>query len=215
MTDMNTEQTVLQLRETMSLNLSEFERIPIDDAALRSAAVAIVVVESLDDHRQHDFLLTRRGGTMRRHRGQWALPGGRADEGENAQQTARRELAEELGLSVGGEQVLGLLDDYPTRSGFCVTPVVIWGGRVETLQPDPDEVAAVYRVPLSDLEHPEIPTLERIPQSDRPVLSIPVASIEQTVFAPTAAMIYQFREVALHARHTRVAEYEQPVFAWK
>jgi 8-oxo-dGTP pyrophosphatase MutT (NUDIX family) len=215
MTDMNTEQTVLQLRETMSLNLSEFERIPIDDAALRSAAVAIVVVESLDDHRQHDFLLTRRGGTMRRHRGQWALPGGRADEGENAQQTARRELAEELGLSVGGEQVLGLLDDYPTRSGFCVTPVVIWGGRVETLQPDPDEVAAVYRVPLSDLEHPEIPTLERSPQSDRPVLSIPVASIEQTVFAPTAAMIYQFREVALHARHTRVAEYEQPVFAWK
>jgi 8-oxo-dGTP pyrophosphatase MutT (NUDIX family) len=214
MTDMNTEQP-LQLRETMSLNLAGFERIPIDDGALCSAAVAIVVVESLDEHRQHDFLLTRRGGTMRRHRGQWALPGGRADEGENAQQTARRELAEELGLSLDSEHVLGLLDDYPTRSGFCVTPVVIWGGRVETLEPDPDEVAAVYRVPLSDLEHPEIPKLERIPQSDRPVLSIPVSSIEQTVFAPTAAMIYQFREVALHARHTRVAEYEQPLFAWK
>jgi hypothetical protein len=96
-----------------------------------------------------------------------------------------------------------------------VTPVVVWGGRVETLHPDPGEVAAVYRVPLSDLEHPEIPTLERIPQSDRPVLSIPVTSIDQTVFAPTAAMIYQFREVALHARHTRVAQYEQPLFAWR
>lgn len=215
MTDMNTDQAGSQLRKKMSQNLSGFGRVPIDDAALRSAAVAIVVVESLDDHQRHDFLLTRRGGTMRRHRGQWALPGGRTDKGENAQQTARRELAEELGLSLGSEHVLGLLDDYPTRSGFCVTPVVIWGGRVETLQPDPDEVAAVYRVPLSDLEHPEIPTLERIPQSDRPVLSIPVASIDQTVFAPTAAMIYQFREVALHARHTRVAEYEQPVFAWK
>ena len=215
MIEPNTKEPVLRLRETMSLNLSGFERIPIDDATLRSAAVAIVVVESLDDNRQYDFLLTRRGGTMRRHRGQWALPGGRADEGENAQQTARRELAEELGLSLGSESVLGLLDDFPTRSGFCVTPVVIWGGRVERLQPDPEEVAAVYRVPLSDLEHPEIPTLERIPQSDRPVLSIPVASIDQTVFAPTAAMIYQFREVALHARHTRVAEYEQPLFAWK
>jgi 8-oxo-dGTP pyrophosphatase MutT (NUDIX family) len=215
MTDAYISPSPQQLRESMVRNLSRFERISVDDAALRSAAVAIVVVESLDRELGCDFLLTRRGGTMRRHRGQWALPGGGADEGESATQTARRELAEELGLHLGEETVLGVLDDYPTRSGFCVTPVVIWGGRVDALEPDPREVAAVYRVPLSDLEHPQIPQLERIPQSDRPVLSIPVASLNQTVFAPTAAMIYQFREVALHARHTRVAGYEQPLFAWQ
>jgi len=73
----------------------------------------------------------------------------------------------------------------------------------------------VYRIPLSDLEHPDIPQLEHIPQSDRPVLSIPVASLSQNIFAPTAAMIYQFREVALHGRATRVADYEQPLFAWR
>ena len=204
-----------ELLELMTSNLSGFERIALDDASLRQAAVAIVVVEPDDDAGSGEFLLTRRGGRMRRHRGQWALPGGGADEGENATQTARRELAEELGLDLPEENVLGVLDDYPTRSGFCVTPVVMWGGRIGALQPDPDEVAAVYRIPLGDLEHPDIPQLESIAESDRPVLSIPFASLRQSVFAPTAAMIYQFREVAIHGRATRVAEYEQPLFAWR
>lgn len=203
------------LRERIAAHLRAFTPSPVDAAGLRRAAVAVVVVDCARDARGAGFLLTRRGGRLRRHRGQWALPGGAADSGETPSQTARRELAEELGLSLTEDHVLGTLDDYPTRSGFAITPLVLWAGRVERLRPDPHEVEAVYRVPLDDLEHPDVPRLERIAQSDRPVLSIPFASLAQTVFAPTAAMLYQFREVALHGRATRVAGYDQPLFAWR
>ncbi|MFT5171978.1 MAG: 8-oxo-dGTP pyrophosphatase MutT (NUDIX family) [Gammaproteobacteria bacterium] len=204
-----------ELRDRMASHLQGFTPIAVDDEALRRAAVAIVVVASTTDSNCAEFLLTRRGGQMRRHSGQWALPGGRTDGDESASQTARRELAEELGVELGEDDVLGVLDDFPTRSGFAVTPVVIWGGRIDVMRPDPEEVEAVYRIPLSDLEHADVPQLESIPESCRPVLSIPFASLNQTVYAPTAAMIYQFREVALHGRATRVADYEQPVFAWR
>ena len=112
-----------------------------------------------------------------------------------------------------GRDVIGLLDDYPTRSGFVITPVVVWAGASADLLPDPREVAAAYRIPLEELDHPEIPRLRRIPESDRPVISIPLAGHD--VHAPTAAVVYQFREVALHGRETRVAHFEQPVFAWR
>ena len=78
---------------------------------------------------------------------------------------------------------------------------------------DPAEVAAVYRVPLEDLDAPEVPRLRRIPESDRPVISIPLLGAD--IHAPTAAILFQLREVAVHGRSTRVAHYEQPVFAWE
>jgi hypothetical protein len=55
--------------------------------------------------------------------------------------------------------------------------------------------------------------LEDIPESDRPVLRMPVG--DSWIAAPTAAVLYQFREVAVQGRSTRVAHYEQPVFAWR
>jgi len=74
-------------------------------------------------------------------------------------------------------------------------------------------VAAVYRVPLADLLHPSVPRLRRIPESPRPVISVPVLGRE--INAPTAAVLYQLREVALLGRATRVDHFEQPVFAWR
>ena len=201
------------LRLRMRQHLDAFPRLRIHEPSLKQAAVAVVVVAGVND--EPAFLLTRRGGRLKRHRGQWALPGGRVDAGETAVEAALRELREELGLNLGPERVLGLLDDFPTRSGFRVTPVVMWGDTAQHLVPDPDEVEAVYRVPLHDLEHPEVPRLERIPQSDRPVLSIFFNSLQHRVYAPTAAMIYQFHEVAVNGRTTRVREFEQPVFAWR
>ena len=89
---------------------------PLD--ALRSAAVALVVVESRG---QLAVLLTRRAGTLRAHSGQWALPGGRIDPGENAETAALREVQEEINLDLPKDAVVGVLDDYITRSGSSLS----------------------------------------------------------------------------------------------
>ena len=109
--------------------------------------------------------------------------------------------------------MLGALDDYPTRSGFVITPVVLWGGASRVLTPDPREVASIHRVPVDELARPGVPVLRSIPESTRPVISIPLVGTQ--IHAPTAAILYQLREAALHGRATRVAHYEQPVFAWR
>ena len=166
-----------------------------------------------DDEGRACFLLTRRTATLRAHARQWALPGGRIDAGETPERAALRELREEVGLALEPSSVLGLLDDYGTRSGFIITPVVAWAGEWVELAPNPAEVAHVYRVPLAELDKPDVPRLISIPESDRPVIQVPVMS--SLIHAPTAAVIYQVREVVVHGRSTRVAHFEQPTWAWK
>jgi 8-oxo-dGTP pyrophosphatase MutT (NUDIX family) len=200
-----------ELRERVLSNLTAFERQPHQEEGLRPAAVALALI--VDAEERPCFLLTRRTAELSSHGGQWALPGGRIDEGESAEQAALRELDEEVGLALGLESALGLLDDYPTRSGYAITPVVVWVGPKRTLAPNPAEVAAVFRVPLAELDRPDVPRLRRIPESERPVISVPLLGTH--IHAPTAAILYQLREVALRNRATRVAEYEQPVFAWR
>jgi 8-oxo-dGTP pyrophosphatase MutT (NUDIX family) len=199
------------LRARVARHLEGFDprRDPRDD--LVRAAVAVTLVD--DDAGEACFILTRRAPKLANHGGQWALPGGRIDGDETPAEAALRELREEVGLECTPDRVLGLLDDYPTRSGFVITPVVVWGGSRCALEPDPREVASVHRVPLAHLDRPGVPRLRRIPQSERPVISIPLVGTH--VHAPTAAVVYQFREVALHGRPTRVAHFEQPVFAWR
>src|ERR1700761_6075000 len=192
--------------------LPENEPKPESTPALKRAAVAIVLVEADAAANGTAFVLTRRAASLRSHRGQWALPGGRCDAGETPVEGALRELQEELGLALGADHVLGLLDDYPTRSGYLITPVVVWGNVGAALTPNPDEVASAHRIALSQIERDDAFDFTLIPESTRRVIRFRLDG--SLIHAPTAAMIYQFSEV-LAGRATRVADLEQPVFAWK
>ena len=199
------------LRERARAHLAGFERRAAVPDGLRPAAVAVVLLP--DDEGRACLLLTKRARGLRNHGGQWALPGGRVDPPETVQEAALRELAEEVGLTLGADAVLGVLDDYPTRSGFIITPIVVWSGAAVTLTPNPDEVASVHRIPLAELDKPEVPRLVSIPESDRPVIQLPL--LGSLIHAPTAAVMFQAREVVVHGRPTRVAHFEQPVWAWR
>ena len=202
------------LRQTLRTSLAAFEHAQSDDTAttLKHAAVAITIVENAPGSGEAAFLLTRRAKTLRGHAGQWSLPGGRCDPGESAVEAALREVKEEVGLSLGAMDVLGTLDDYPTRSGYRITPVVAWARDVEGLRPNPDEVASVHHIPLADIAHPDAVSFVSIAESDRRVVRLRIAGTQ--IHAPTAAVLYQFGEL-LNDRHTRVADLEQPVFAWR
>jgi 8-oxo-dGTP pyrophosphatase MutT (NUDIX family) len=181
------------------------------EPGLKRAAVAVTVVPA-EDGAGAAVLLTRRAKTLRSHGGQWALPGGRCEEGELAVSAALRELEEELGLTISSNAVLGLLDDYPTRSGYLIRPVIIWAEGDVNLRPDPKEVESVHRVPLAALTASDAVSFVTIPESERPVIRLKL--FDRHVHAPTAAVLHQFAELAL-GRVTRVRDYEQPVFAWK
>lgn len=200
-------------RRNIAARCAAFARLPLSEPvpALKRAAVAVALTEA-EAAGGTALLLTLRASGLRAHSNQWALPGGRCDEGETPAQAALRELHEELGLELGAGDVLGLLDDYPTRSGYLITPVVLWAGTGAALSPNPDEVASVHRIGLDTIEDADAFSFTTIPESTRHVIRFRHAG--QFIHAPTAALIYQFREV-LAGRDTRVAELEQPVFAWK
>lgn len=231
------------LRDLIRTNLSAHERLRLDGANLKHAAVAIVIVDSLPedgidpyepgieplrgvpgdvsglDGRMRGvaggaaFLLCRRAARMNRHAGQWALPGGRLDADESPVDAALRELDEELGLQLSAQHVLGFLDDYVTRSGYLMTPVVMWAGTHADIRPNPDEVAHAYRVGLHELCRLDSPRFVTIPQSDRPVVQLPLGG--DLIHAPTGAVLLQLRWVGIEGRlGERVHEFEQPVFAW-
>ena len=199
------------LRARLATNLTRHSPAPPAPHALKRAAVCVLVTD--DGRGDAAFLLTRRAERLSTHAGQYALPGGRIDGGETVPDAARREAREEIGLELAPQDFLGALDDYPTRSGYLITPLVAWVTAGARLAPNPAEVAKVYRVPLADLGRPGSPQFVSIPESDRPVIRYPL--LGTLIHAPTAAVLYQFMEVAVHGRTTRVAHLEQPVWAWR
>ncbi len=233
-----------ELRALIQANLALHELRTHSLDGRRHAAVAIVLIDSVPDDEDDPFpvgdeplrnvpgdvtgldgrmrgvsggaafLLCRRAARMNRHAGQWALPGGRLDDGESPVDAALRELHEELGLRLEESNVLGLLDDYPTRSGFVMTPVVLWAGAHAVITPDPSEVAHAYRIGLHELCREDSPRFVTIPESDRPVVQLPLSG--DLIHAPTGAVLLQLRRVAIEGHiNERVDHLEQPVFAWR
>ncbi len=214
-----------QLRDLIAARLQAFSRHTADDPALTRAAVVVGVVQAghgadlagMPEHAHWQteaaLLLTRRAASLRRHAGQWALPGGRTDPGESAEVAALRELHEEVGLNLEPQTVLGRLDDIITRSGFVMTPIVVWADIGHDLRPNPAEVASIHRIPVSELLRDDAPLLQPSSVSEHPELRMPIGT--SWIAAPTAAVMYQFREVCLLGRQTRVAHFEQPRFTWR
>lgn len=213
------------LKQTLQEHLSAFPVRRSDDPDARRAAVAVTVVDEghgadlpglpvfQEPSGNAALMLTRRSSGLADHPGQWAFPGGRVDAGETPVQTALREMREEVSLDLSEQDVMGYLDDFVTRSGFVMTPVVVWGGEHVTVVPNPAEVESVHRIPVSEFLREDAPLLEERDGSEHPVLRMPVG--DSWIAAPTAAIIYQFREVCLLGRQTRVAHFEQPDFAWR
>jgi 8-oxo-dGTP pyrophosphatase MutT (NUDIX family) len=214
------------LLDALRQRLAAHAPVELDLPGLRRAAVVLAIVDAghgadlpgLPQHAQWSpdaaLLLTRRAAALNRHAGQWALPGGRVDAGESPAAAALRELREEVGLALAPDRLLGRLDDYATRSGFVITPFVAWAGASAQLQPDDREVASVHRVPLAELLRADAPLLDPPHEGHQhPVLRMPLG--DHWVAAPTAAILYQFRERALLGRNTAVAHYDQPRFTWR
>ncbi len=178
-------------------NLAAFERRAAP-AGPRRAAVAACVLDGDDDAAR--ILISQRVARGRTP-GQWALPGGSLDAGEPVVDGALRELAEEAGVE--GAEVAGLLDDFVTDSGFVITPVVVLAQPGTRPRRDPTEIASLHEIPLAALVE------DGVPRWNGPLLQMKVRH-DMVIHAPTGALLYQFREVALLGRDTRVAGFAQP-----
>lgn len=212
-----------QLRDRIQENLRAFQVRRFEAGHHKHAAVAVAIAEEgrgaqIDGlpsptcwSAEAALILTRRSAELSNHAGQWALPGGRVDDGESVEEAAQRELWEEVGLQVPANTVLGRLDDFVTRSGFVISPVVLWAGIAADLKANASEVESIHRIRIGEFMRSDAPLLEPSEDVARPILRMPVG--HAWIAAPTAAVLYQFREVCIAGRHTRVAHYDQPLFA--
>lgn len=191
-----------ELQRAIAANMRRFKRLR-SERRLTPAAVAIVVMQGPD---QPCVPVFQRTHTMSRHAGQMALPGGKLHAGESATECAVRELREELGLAIDGQAALGELDDFDTKSGFTMTPVVFWS-EIETsmLRPSHSEVQRLFVLTVEELRR-------AVAAADigGSKFSLRFPAVE--MFAPTAAILYQFSELALDGRACRVGDFYQPPF---
>jgi len=199
------------LRQRVQNNLDSHPQINGEDQSLRKASVGIIIVESQEG--KAGFILTRRSKGLRNHSYQYALPGGRIDPGETREETVLREVREEIGISVSSNEILGCLDEYETRSGFSITPVVLWVEDLTTMVPEPNEVDEILIIDLEELFRNDSPRWVDIDESEKQVLQLPIKN--RLIHAPTAALLYQFKEVGIAGNLLRTDHVEEPIWAWK
>lgn len=148
-----------ELREGLRTVLSTRKRSVLPPKERGRAAVLIPLFETPDDTM---MWLLRRPDAMRRHAGQVAFPGGKAEpEDPSLEKTALREALEELAILPDSVDVLGSIDDYVTITGYTVTPFVGWVPRDLKIEPNPEEVARAFAAPLSIFFEGAVPVLDR------------------------------------------------------
>ena len=142
-----------ELRRRLARSLPASAVYGDDDVDREAAAVVAAVLVPIVSHGAGlTLLLTQRTAHLKAHSGQVAFPGGRAEAGDaSPEDTALRESQEEIGLARERVEVLARLPEYFTRTGYRVTPVVGLLQPPLELRPDPNEVEAVFEVPLAFL----------------------------------------------------------------
>jgi 8-oxo-dGTP pyrophosphatase MutT (NUDIX family) len=124
-------------------------------ASLTEARPASVLIPVVQRDGELRVVLTLRTAHLQDHAGQISFPGGRQEVHDTSpEQTALREAWEEIGLASHQAEVLGLLPEYLTASGYRVTPVVALIQAEVGWKPDPNEVAEILETPLSFLMNP-------------------------------------------------------------
>jgi 8-oxo-dGTP pyrophosphatase MutT (NUDIX family) len=144
--------TAESLRRAITLFRRNVDRVSIEREGLIPSAVLVPLVASADGTQ---LLLTRRTDTVETHKGHVAFPGGMADEDDRDRvATALRETREEIGIAADTIEVIDMLDDLATPTGFVITPVVGYIAAMPPVHPNPAEVAEVFLVPFAFLEDP-------------------------------------------------------------
>lgn len=179
------------LRKRLDAALSRRPRLTLDRSDLVSAAVLVPVT----DHGGPHVVFTKKTSGVPHHKGQFSFPGGIVETRDGSRvETALREAWEEIRLPAEAVEVLGLLDDTPTRAtNFVITPVVgIVRDPVE-FRPDGREIERVIEVPLATLRDPAIFRTEMWERDGEPhpVLFYQV-SADDLVWGATARILSQF-----------------------
>ena len=200
-----------RLRGTVSANLGNFPHEFIDGEGLRHAAVALTIVAGDTAGDGASMLLTRRTSKLNKHAGQWALPGGRLDPGEEPMQAALREMYEEVNLTLDGSHFLGRLDDISSRSGYVISPFVFWAEDTSAMRPNPDEVASIHRIPLRLFDGVDAVQFIDVEGQTEKLLRLQLG--DNRIHSPTGAFLLQLWEVGVHGRQTRVKQHLHPDWA--
>ncbi len=169
---------------------SDYDLNPDGRVTGRVLTAAAVLVPLVERESGLTMLLTRRSDSLKRHSGQVAFPGGKADPGETPVDTALRETWEEIGLDQNFIRPIGMADTYETGTGFAITPVIAFVSPGFTLARHEAEVAEIFETPFAFLMDPanhELRVMKAADGVERRFYAMPYE--ERTIWGATAGMV--------------------------
>ena len=156
----------------------------------KSSAVLVVLYTR---HRQPHVLLTQRSEQLHRHAGEISFPGGFFEEPDGTLlTTALRETREELDLDIPASQVLGLLPEVQTLTGFTISPFITILDELPLCRRNPDEVQKVLEIPLLPL----LSTHHREMGYPSQKQMVAYWYLEHRVWGATAKILHRIRTLA-------------------